>query len=188
MIDYQHKILEMGTKYSQEYQAVENRTQGFTHSGLELIKEVNNLNPKLVVDVGCGINYFKNKIKNLIGFDIRYHPDLDFNCAIEDMNIAPGSVDVILALGSLQYTTREIIYKDMLKIVNWLRSGGFIVVRNNKFVSESDSVNSEYGYSWSQEWFDKISSDFGLITVKGPVLDNNTNVHAERIVWWWKKL
>jgi hypothetical protein len=96
---------------------------------------------------------------------------------------------VILALGSLQYTDRDLVYKDISKIVNWVRPGGFIVVRIAKFVSESMSVKSRYPYRWSQEWFDKLSTDFKLTTIKGPVLDKNTNTNAnlEKTVWWWQK-
>ena len=109
------------------------------------------------------------------------HPNVDFNCMISDMIVKSGSVDVILALGSLQDTNREKIYQDISKIVDWLKLGGVIVVRNKKFVSESESANSGYPYHWSQEWFDKVSEDFNLTTIKGPITDGN------RIVWWWKK-
>ena len=34
----------------------------FKHSGKNLINEINNLNPTLVIDAGCGINFFKGKI------------------------------------------------------------------------------------------------------------------------------
>ena len=185
MIDYRDRIVAITEQFSGDYESSFERTLWYEHSGFNLIEEINALNPKLVVDVGCGANLFKNKIKNLIGFDVRNYPDVDFNCAIEDMVIAPESADVILALGSLQYTNREIIYKDISKIVSWLRPGGFFVVRNKGFVSESQSEKSEYGYRWSREWFDQVSRDFGLTTIKGPLSDANPN--QERIVWWWQK-
>ena len=43
--------------------------QHYTYSGLNLIEDVNALDPDLVIDVGCGHNRFKGHIKNLIGFD-----------------------------------------------------------------------------------------------------------------------
>jgi hypothetical protein len=188
MIDYRHKIVNLSKKYPDDYESISQRMLGFEHSGLNLVDEVNALNPNLVVDVGCGVNYFKNKITNLIGFDVVDYPGVDFVCAVEDMSVVPGSVDVALALGSLQYTTRQQVHKDLSKIVSWLRPGGLIVVRNRQFVSESESAHSEYGYRWSQQWFEKIGSDFGLHVVKGPLIDTNTNVPGiERIVWWWQK-
>ena len=37
----------------------------FKHSGLKLVDEVNSLNPRSVLDIGCGYNEFKEKIPNL---------------------------------------------------------------------------------------------------------------------------
>ena len=187
MIDCRDRIKDLVKQGGQNAQIAHDRMLGFAHAGQNLVEEINLLNPTLVVDVGCGRNYFKNKIKNLIGFDICDYPEVDFNCAIEDMVLGPGSVDVILALGSLQYTDRDLVYKDISKIVNWVRPGGFIVVRIAKFVSESMSVKSRYPYRWSQEWFDKLSTDFKLTTIKGPVLDKNTYANLEKTVWWWQK-
>ena len=42
----------------------------FKHSGDNLVDEINKLNPKLVIDAGCGINFLKGKIKNLIGYEL----------------------------------------------------------------------------------------------------------------------
>ena len=36
----------------------------FKHSGKNWIKQINDLNPELVIDAGCGENFFKGK--NLI--------------------------------------------------------------------------------------------------------------------------
>ena len=41
----------------------------FKHSGENLVEEINKLDPNLVIDAGCGINFLKGKIKNLIGYD-----------------------------------------------------------------------------------------------------------------------
>ena len=47
----------------------QNDMRKWKYSGLALIDEVNNLKPRAVLDVGCGYNEFKGKIKNLIGID-----------------------------------------------------------------------------------------------------------------------
>ena len=44
-------------------------TKKFKYSGLAIIDEVNAMNPDNVIDIGCGYNEFKGKIKNLIGID-----------------------------------------------------------------------------------------------------------------------
>jgi len=171
------------------YSQTEFRLKGFRYSGTNLIDEINSLNPQLVIDVGCGVNYFRGKIKNLIGFDVVDYPDSDFHCSIQDMVIDNDSVDVVLALGSLQYRNRELTLIDIQRVVGWIRPGGYLVVRNKQFVPESDSSKSEFTYNWSQEWFEKISKDLGLNLIKGPLLDLNNNLEdLKRIVWWWQKL
>ena len=41
----------------------------YKYSGLKLIDEVNSLNPRRVLDIGCGYHEFKDKIHNLVGID-----------------------------------------------------------------------------------------------------------------------
>jgi SAM-dependent methyltransferase len=159
---------------------------GFQYSGVNLINEVNSLNPSLVIDVGCGTNYFRGKIKNLIGFDIADHPNLDFCCSISDMKVESNSVDVVLALGTFQYLTKEQIFKDVSTIVNWVKPGGYIVVRLLPFIAEANSISDSF--RWSQEWFEQVTDNLGLKLVKGIYLDKNKLVpNLERIVWWWQK-
>lgn len=90
---------------------------GFQYSGTNLIDEVNALSPSLVIDVGCGSNFFKGKIKNLIGFDRVYHENLDFCSSIKDMVVENNSVDVLLALGSLQYFNRIMTHKELQIVI-----------------------------------------------------------------------
>ena len=164
----------------------EMRFKGFRYSGHNLVEEVNSLNPSLVVDAGCGANYFRGKINNLIGFDLDDYPDCDLQSSISDMKIQPESVDVVLALGTFQYSSRQRVLEDLSTTVSWVRPGGYIVMRLNKFVTESESVTSSY--RWSQEWFEKVSEDLGLKVVKGIWNDQNPLIPGlERIVWWWQK-
>jgi hypothetical protein len=166
------------------------KMNGFQYSGLNLIDEVNELYPELVIDVGCGSNFFKGKINNLIGFDKSYHENLDFHCNIQNMKVEDNSVDIVLALGSLQYYDRTTAYDDLSTIVRWVKSGGYIVVRVNQLVSESVSAISGMPYRWSKEWIDKISLEFKIDIVKGPVVECNNKLSKRnniRTVWWWKK-
>ena len=167
---------------------VELLMNGSEYSGANLIDEVNLLCPSSVIDVGCGSNFFKGKIKNLIGFDKLPHDNLDYCCDIVDMIVEDNSVDVALALGSLQYKDRAETYKELATVIKWIKSGGYIVMRVRPLVSESDSIKSAGPYRWSKQWIDEISKEFGLDIVKGPESDRNKNVTGlVRTVWWWKK-
>jgi hypothetical protein len=69
------------------------------YSGLKLIEEVNALNPRSVLDIGCGYNEFKGKIRNLTGID-PYNDRADYKISIMDFR-SNEKFDVILCLGSV---------------------------------------------------------------------------------------
>ena len=163
------------------------KIKAFTYSGPNLIDEVNALNPSKVVDVGCGTNYFKNKIKNLIGFDAIAHPDLDFQSEIKDAKFESNSVDVVLALGSLQFGNRDYTYRDLKTVLNWVRPGGHIIMRLRPFTTEAKSAISEMPYIWSDQWIEQLNKEFQLNIVKGPFIDEVGVFNNTRIVWWWQK-
>ena len=101
----------------------------FKFSGLKLIDEVNALNPRAVLDVGCGYNEFKGKINNLIGID-PYNSHADIQIKIEDYNTTE-KFDVILCLGSINFGTHDKIVKELQVCKNLLADGGKMFFRVN---------------------------------------------------------
>ena len=45
------------------------RTDVYQYTGWNIVDEINKGNPRAVLDVGCGYNQFKPRIKNLVGID-----------------------------------------------------------------------------------------------------------------------
>ena len=45
------------------------QTKKYKYSGLNMVDEINTLEPSSVLDLGCGYNEFKGKIHNLTGVD-----------------------------------------------------------------------------------------------------------------------
>lgn len=100
------------------------------NSGLEQMYErVNALNPSLVIDAGCGRNKHKAHIKNLIGFDASAFPEADFHCPILEAPFEDNCADAVLALGSIQFISKEYIISNMEKIISWVKPGGLIEMR-----------------------------------------------------------
>ena len=100
------------------------------NAGLEeMYARVNALDPKLVIDAGCGRNKHKEHIKNLIGIDASPFPEVDINCPILEATFQPNSADVVLALGSVQFISREYIIENMEKLISWVKPGGLIEMR-----------------------------------------------------------
>jgi hypothetical protein len=159
--------------------------QHYTHSGMNLIEEVNALDPDLVIDVGCGHNRFKGHIKNLIGFDPQPFPMIDLQSDILSINFRPESADVLLVLGSIQFGTREFVKENLDKVVTWLKPGGYIVMRTLYEFKEEELPFSDVHYVWNDQDIKEFGDANNLVMIKGPFVDKAPK--SSRLVWWWQK-
>ena len=99
------------------------------HSGLQLIDEVNKLRPRAVLDVGCGYNEFKGKIKYLIGID-PYNDKADV--VINTIDYKPKEkFDVILCLGSINFGSQHKIETEVAHCASLLEQDGIMFFRVN---------------------------------------------------------
>ena len=104
-------------------------TKKYKYSGLSIIDEVNSMNPDNVVDIGCGYNEFKGKIKNLIGID-PYNDRADIS--IHTLDYKPDvEFDVAICLGSINFGSSDKILAELENVVNMVKSGGFLYFRVN---------------------------------------------------------
>lgn len=133
----------------------------FKFSGLRLIEEVNALNPRAVLDVGCGYNEFKGKIKNLIGLD-PYNHHADLQIKIEDYSTT-DKFDVILCLGSINFGSHEKIMKELTVCKNLLADGGKMFFRVNPGL-QHEPVESKFinFYPWNVYQITEIAKTLGL--------------------------
>ena len=111
----------------------------YPFSGWSLVDRVNSLHPERVLDVGCGFNRFKGRIKNLIGID-PYNDAADIKISLEQYD--GPIVDVVLALGSINFGDEDTIDHqiDILDSI-WTKKAHF-------------RVNPGIEHSWSNEWED----------------------------------
>tara|TARA_B100000902_G_C27197793_1_gene857380 strand:- start:55 stop:711 length:657 start_codon:yes stop_codon:yes gene_type:complete len=131
------------------------------HSGLSLIDQVNELNPREVLDVGCGYNEFRGKINNLIGID-PYNDKADYQ--VDLMSFKPeNKFDVILALGSINFGGRNKIIAEVSKCVNMLEDGGMIFFRVNPGV-QHDKPEAKWieFYAWNVPFIIELAEMFNL--------------------------
>ena len=133
----------------------------FKFSGLKLIDEVNALNPRAVLDVGCGYNEFKGKINNLIGID-PYNSHADIQIKIEDYNTTE-KFDVILCLGSINFGTHDKIVKELQVCNNLLADGGKMFFRVNPGL-EHEAIESKFinFYPWNVYAITEIAKQLDL--------------------------
>lgn len=123
------------------------RTDDYNYTGWQLVEEVNKLDPKSVLDVGCGYNPFKGRINNLIGID-PYNDCADYMVDILDYNIKPGSHDVIICLGSINFNSKEDVEKRFAHCVSLLAPGGKMFFRANPGIQWKNGPYVEI-FAWS---------------------------------------
>ena len=103
------------------------RTNDYDYTGWQLADEVNALNPHSVLDVGCGYHPFKGRIHNLVGID-PYNNCADYMVDILDY---VGRHDVVIALGSINFNSRDEIEARFSRCVDVLDPGGRFILRAN---------------------------------------------------------
>ena len=110
----------------------------FTENSVGMIDDINAMNPTLVLDLGCGTNIFKNRIKGLIGIDILNREE-DIVCPIENLDtiFQPNCADVVLALGSINFGDEDLISKQLQQVQRVCKPGGLIYFRVNHNPSHS---------------------------------------------------
>lgn len=127
-----HITEDLGERYTHRFFAEiwKPRTGEYEHTGWALVDEINALNPKSVLDVGCGFHPFKGRIQNLVGID-PYNSAADYEVDILEYKVKPNSHDVIIALGSINFNSRDEIEQRFAHCVNLLDTGGKFYLRAN---------------------------------------------------------
>ena len=112
------------------------RTNDYDYTGWQLVEEINQLNPRSVLDVGCGYHPFKGRITNLVGID-PYNNCADYMVDILDY---VGNHDAIIALGSINFNSRDEIEARFSKCVEILEPNGkFYLIHPNEDNFERNS-------------------------------------------------
>ena len=131
------------------------------YSGLKLVDEVNALNPRSVLDVGCGYNEFKGKIHNLTGID-PYNDRADHKISI--MDFQPNQrFDVVLCLGSINFGSRDKITAEIAKTVLLLEQGGTMFFRVNPGINH-DRPEARWilFFAWNVPFIIELAEQFNL--------------------------
>ena len=136
------------------------RTGDYEHTGWELVDEINQLNPERVLDVGCGYHPFKGRINNLIGID-PYNNCADYEVDILDYKVKSESHDVILALGSINFNSKDEIEQRFAHCVDLLKKGGKFYLRANPGISHKTGPYVEI-FPWSFEIANEFAERYNL--------------------------
>ena len=162
----------------------------FKYSGKNLVDEINDLNPSLVIDAGCGINFLKGKVKNLIGYDPVFEKEADIVCGHWDAPFKPECADVVLALGSVNWGNHDDIANMLIKLKSWLKPGGRLYMRG-----APGGYKNDQGLKWFQ-WGTKEIDYYARLmdfTVERVEMEYNTDgtlperEWPHRYVWLYRR-
>jgi len=133
----------------------------------------------VVLDVGCGHNLFKGKIKNLTAID-KYNTAADILIDTMDFDAPEESYDVVVALGSTNFHPFETIEAQIDRVVKWCKPGGRIYMRVNPCINPNNTP--EVAYPWTLVDIFNFTKKYNLEIIK-PI----TVTKHVRIIWTWKK-
>jgi hypothetical protein len=136
------------------------RTGDYDYSGWALAEEIAKQDPKSVLDVGCGYHPFKGRIPNLIGID-PYNNCADYEVDILDYKVAPGTHDHIIALGSINFNSREDIEERFAHCVTLLAPGGKFYLRANPGIPHKAGPYVDI-FPWSFEFVNLLAEKYKL--------------------------
>ena len=136
------------------------RTDVYSYTGWSIVDEVNQLNPKAVLDVGCGYNQFKDRIQNLVGIDPCNH-DADYMVDILDYKVSEGSYDAIIAFGSVNFNSKQDIEERFAHCVKLLAKHGKMFFRVNPGISHKNGPWVDI-FPWSFEIVNEFAERYNL--------------------------
>jgi len=136
------------------------RTGDYEHTGWDLADEINKLNPEKVLDVGCGYHPFKGRIQNIIGID-PYNNCADYEVDILEYRVRPESHDVIIALGSINFNSRDEIESRFAHCVSLLKRGGKFYLRANPGITHKTGPYVEI-FPWTFEVVNEFAEKYNL--------------------------
>ena len=136
------------------------RTDDYSYTGWSLADEINKHDPKSVLDVGCGYHPFKGRIPNLVGID-PFNNCADYMVDILDYKVQHGSHDHIIALGSINFNSREDIEIRFSHCVDLLAPGGRFYLRVNPGIPHKTGPYVDI-FPWSFEVVKEFELKYAL--------------------------
>jgi 2-polyprenyl-3-methyl-5-hydroxy-6-metoxy-1,4-benzoquinol methylase len=135
-------------------------TEKYSYTGWQLVEEINKMNPKAVLDVGCGYNQFKDRIPNLVGID-PYNNCADYQVDILEFSAVAESFDAIMALGSINFNSKQDIEQRLANCVKMLAPNGKMFFRVNPGIQHEKGPWVDV-FPWSFEIAHEFAKKFNL--------------------------
>jgi hypothetical protein len=147
----------------------------YIYSGWAL---VNQITDESVLDVGCGSNPFKGKIKHLTGIDPAFD-SADVKTTIEDFK-TEQKFDVAFCLGSINFGSETVILWQIESVVSLLKAQAKIYWRCNPGLHDhaNDLCQTIDFFPWTFQHHLDYSEQFGF-ACDVIAWDSNNRIYAE---------
>jgi len=155
----------------------------YPESGKFLINFIKSTKNDNVIDIGCGDNYYKDKVPNLIGLD-PYHDAADIKKSLEEYK-PKIYFDHVIALGSLNFGSHpkdtkhiETMFK---KMVDMTFKGGYLHFRFNPGLDHKPIKKDKFSfmyidwYPWTREWIYELLQKYNLKLIRFALEYNHQN-------------
>lgn len=136
------------------------QTDIYGYTGWQLVDQINSMNPRAVLDVGCGYNQFKSRIPNLVGID-PYNNSADYQVDILEYSAVEESFDAIMALGSINFNSKEDIEVRIANCVKLLAPKGKMFFRVNPGIQHVKGPWVDV-FAWNFEVAHEFAKKFNL--------------------------
>jgi len=166
-----------------------------------IIKDINKVNPNLVIDVGCGSYWSKSRIQNVVGFDQitpkrfkekQDHKHMffkfsepDYICSIKEAKFEPECADVVMCLGSMNLSLDEFSFNRRWTNVDILSDFNIIYKWSKKYIVMRTR--------WELDFIEEVANLYNLKLVgeikKFKTKHENQLNYKEKYsyYWWWMK-
>jgi len=155
-------VTDLDVRYSNRFfgEMWQPRTNDYNYTGWQLVEEINKQDPKAVLDVGCGYHPFKNRIPNLIGID-PYNHAAEYQVDILEYKVKPETYDHIIALGSINFNSKDEIEARFGHCVDLLKTGGRFYLRANPGITHKAGPYVDI-FPWSFEVVNEFAEKYNL--------------------------
>lgn len=157
----------------------------YRYSGQQIIDQI--LPGQSVIDVGCGLNLFKQKLPNLIGIDPSFD-EADEKVTLEDFK-TDKTFDVALCLGSINFGNEDYVLDQISRVLKLLKSNGRIFWRCNPGLADhgSEECKKITFFPWSIEKHVKYAEMFNC-TLQTCLWDTNyIRPNQKRLYAEWRR-
>lgn len=140
------RLLEQVKQQFEEFPYTKEKFLTHSKTNMNLVDELKEIEG-LVIDVGCGINPYKEHVKNLIGLDVAHYPESDLTMSIEEASdiFQPGCADCVIALGSVNFGEFDNIMNQIGIMIDLVKPGGKLIIRARQ-LSERKIVRNQKAF------------------------------------------